>query len=128
MSPSAPTPSQPPSLANDDTGAATVLAAILIAALVAITLAGAQIGSAVVARHRAQAGADMAALAAAMWLPHGADSACRQAVAVSRTMGAVLSSCDVNELDVVVAVDVSTGRLLGGRAHAAARAGPLATS
>ncbi|WP_246227897.1 Rv3654c family TadE-like protein [Mycolicibacterium helvum] len=100
------------------------MAAILIAGLVAISLAGVQIGSAVVARHRAQAGADMAALAAALWLPRGADSACRQAAAVSRAMGAVLSDCDVDELDVVVAVDVATGRLLGGRAHAAARAGP----
>lgn len=102
-----------------------MLAAILIAALAAITLAGVQIGSAVVARHRAQAGADMAALAAAMWLPRGAEGACRQAAAVSRAMGAVLSRCDVDELDVVVAVDVATGRLLGGPAHAAARAGPV---
>jgi secretion/DNA translocation related TadE-like protein len=100
------------------------LAAILIAALASVTLAGVQIGSAVVARHRAQAGADMAALAAAMWLPQGADSACRQAAAVSRAMGAALRGCDIDELDVVVAVDVATGRLLGGRAHAAARAGP----
>lgn len=115
------------SLAHDDTGAATVLAAILIAGLVSLTLAGVQIGGAIVARHRAQAGADMAALAAAMWLPQGEDSACRQAAAVSRAMGAALSGCDVDELDVVVAVDVdvATGRLLGGRAHAAARAGPL---
>lgn len=112
------------SLARDDAGAATILAAILIAALVAITLAGVQIGSAVVARHRAQASADMAALAAAVWLPHGSESACRQAAAVSRAMGAALSSCHVDELDVVVGVDVATGRLLGGRAHAAARAGP----
>jgi secretion/DNA translocation related TadE-like protein len=115
---------RPPSRARDDTGAATVLAAILIAALVSITMAGVQVGSAVVARHRAQAGADLAALAAARWLPRGADSACRQAAAVSRAMGAAMSGCDVDELDVVVAVDVATGRLLGGKAHAAARAGP----
>lgn len=100
------------------------MAAILIAALVMITMAGVQVGSAVVARHRAQAGADLAALAAAAWLPRGADSACRQAIAVSRAMGAVMSACDVDELDVVVAVDVATGRLLGRMAHAAARAGP----
>ncbi|WP_235677944.1 Rv3654c family TadE-like protein [Mycolicibacterium sarraceniae] len=101
------------------------MAAILIAALVAIALAGVQIGSAVVARHRAQAGADMAALAAAMWLPRGADSACRQAAVVSGAMGATLRGCDIDELDVMVAVDVATGRLLGGRAHATARAGPV---
>jgi len=105
-----------------------VLAAVLIATLAAITLAGVQVGSAVVARHRAQAGADMAALAAAMWLPHGPEIACRQAAAVSRAMGAALSGCDVDGLDVVVRVDVATGRLLGGQAHAAARAGPVEKS
>jgi secretion/DNA translocation related TadE-like protein len=67
----------------------------------------------------------MAALAAAMWLPRGAQTACRQAAAVSRAMGAVLSGCEVDELDVVIRVDVATGRLLGGQAHAAARAGPV---
>jgi secretion/DNA translocation related TadE-like protein len=66
----------------------------------------------------------MAALAAAMSLPHGVESACRQAAAVGRAMGVALTGCDIDELDVVVAVDVATGRLLGGRAHAAARAGP----
>ena len=101
-----------------------MLAALLITTLVAITLAGVQIGSAVVARHRAQAGADMAALAAAMWLPSGGETACRQAAAVSRARGAALSGGEVDELDIVVRVDVATGRLLGGQAHAAARAGP----
>jgi secretion/DNA translocation related TadE-like protein len=95
---------------------------------VAVTLAGVQTGSAVVARHRAQAGADLAALAAARWLPRGADSACRVAAAVSGAMSAVLKGCDIDELDVVVAVDVVTSRLLGGRAHAAARAGPVGSS
>ncbi|KAA0104125.1 Rv3654c family TadE-like protein [Mycolicibacterium sp. P1-5] len=118
-------PSRQPSLARDEHGVATVLAAVLIATLVAITLAGVQVGSAVVARHRAQAGADMAALAAAMWLPSGAETACRQAAAVSRAMGAAMSGCNVEELDIVVRVDVATGRLLGGQAHAAARAGPV---
>ncbi|WP_286199005.1 Rv3654c family TadE-like protein [Mycolicibacterium sp. ELW1] len=104
---------------------ATVLAAVLIATVAAITVAGVQVGSAVVARHRAQAGADMAALAAAMWLPQGPETACRQAAAVSRAMGTALSGCDVDELDIVIHVDVATGRLLGSRAHAAARAGPI---
>ncbi len=102
-----------------------MLAAVLIATLAAIAAAGVQVGGAVVARHRAQAGADMAALAAAMWLPQGPETACRQAAAVSRAMGTELSRCDVDELDIVVHVDAATGRLLGGRAHAAARAGPL---
>ncbi|QEN16354.1 helicase [Mycobacterium sp. ELW1] len=117
--------SRPASLARDEHGVATVLAAVLIATVAAITVAGVQVGSAVVARHRAQAGADMAALAAAMWLPQGPETACRQAAAVSRAMGTALSGCDVDELDIVIHVDVATGRLLGSRAHAAARAGPI---
>ncbi|MGY4709772.1 Rv3654c family TadE-like protein [Mycolicibacterium sp. CBM1] len=114
----------PPSNPADDTGAATVLAAVLITVLVAVTVAGVQIGGAVVARHRAQAAADLAALAAAVWLPGGTAAACREAAGVTHAMGAALGACDVEELDVVVTVDVATGRLLGGVAKARARAGP----
>ncbi|WP_236147319.1 Rv3654c family TadE-like protein [Mycolicibacterium sp. CH28] len=98
---------------------------MLIAALVALTLLGVEIGSAVVARHRAQAAADLAALAAAIWLPRGVDVACREAAGVSSAMRAVVTGCVVEDLDVVVTVDVATGRLPGGRARAAARAGPV---
>ncbi len=98
---------------------------MLIAALVALALLGVQLGSAVVARHRAQAAADLAALAAAVWLPRGVEVACRQAAGVSSAMSAVATGCAVEELDVVVTVDVATGRLLGGPARATARAGPV---
>ncbi|AQT81998.1 hypothetical protein B1R94_26175 [Mycolicibacterium litorale] len=119
-----PTRSRSPNRA-DDRGAATVLAAVLIVVLVAVTLGGVHLGSAVVARHRAQAAADLAALAAAIWLPGGSAAACREAAGVSRAVGATLSACTVEDLDVVVTIDVVTGGLTGGRAQAKARAGPV---
>jgi secretion/DNA translocation related TadE-like protein len=102
---------------GDDRGAATVLAAAMMAVLLAVTVGGIYIGSAVVARHRAQSAADMAALAAALRLPEGAEPACGQASAIAKAMKAELAACEIDELDVVVTVQA-------GPARAAARAGP----
>ncbi|WP_231748710.1 Rv3654c family TadE-like protein [Mycobacterium sp. M26] len=102
----------------DESGAATVLGAMLIIVVVVLTMGGVHLGAAVVARHRAQASADLAALAAAVWLPHGPAAACRQAGAVTAAMSAALLRCDVDHLDVVIGVGV-------GRARAVARAGPV---
>lgn len=107
-----------PNRAGDDTGAATVLGALLIIVLVVLALGGVHLGAAVVARHRAQAAADLAALAAAAWLADGQSAACRRADAVAVAMHAVLLRCDVDELDVVVGAGV-------GSAAAVARAGPV---
>jgi len=111
-------------LSREDTGAATALAAALVAALVAIALGGVWIGGAVVARHRAQAAADLAALAAAGGLPLGPDAACTQARNIATAMGAAVRGCDIRNLDVVVAVTVRPGGRIAGEARAAARAGP----
>jgi len=111
-------------LSREDTGAATVLAAALVAALVAIALGGVWVGGAAVARHRAQAAADLAALAAAGRLPLGPDAACAQARTIAAAMGAAVSGCDIQNLDVVVAVTVRPGGRIPGEARAAARAGP----
>jgi secretion/DNA translocation related TadE-like protein len=100
-----------------DRGAATVLAATMMAVLLTITVGGIYIGSAVVARHRAQSAADMAALAAALRLPEGAEPACGQASVIAKAMKAELAACEIDELDVVVTVQA-------GPARAAARAGP----
>jgi secretion/DNA translocation related TadE-like protein len=102
---------------GDDRGAATVLAAAMMAVLLAVTVGGIYIGSAVVARHRAQSAADMAALAAALRLPEGAEPACGQASVIAKAMKAELAACEIDELDVVVTVQA-------GPARAAARAGP----
>ena len=119
-------PSRPRSRVSDDTGAATVLAAVLIAALMAITLGGIRLGAAEVARHRAQAAADLAALAAAGRLSLGPDVACRQADYLAAAMRATMRECDVEQLDVVVSVTVRTMDWIGGEAVAVSRAGPAA--
>jgi secretion/DNA translocation related TadE-like protein len=96
----------------------------MVAVLLGVTGAGAYLGSAVVARHRAQAAADLAALAAASRLPAGPAAACARATAVAREMGTDGADCGVDGLDVVVTVRVAVAFV--GVAQAAARAGPAA--
>lgn len=94
----------------------------MVVVLLCITSAGTYLGSVVVARHRAQAAADLAALAAAARLPAGAQPACAQATLLARRMRVDPTGCEVRALDVVVTVEVAIGRW--GSARAAARAGP----
>lgn len=96
----------------------------MVAVLLSITCGGAYLGAAVVARHRAQAAADLAALAGAGRLPAGADTACGRAKAVAHELRISDIDCTVHGLDVVVTVELAVP--LGGwsRARAAARAGP----
>lgn len=102
-----------------------MFAAFAVAALVAAVIAGLWLASAVAARHRAQAAADLAALAAAQLLPAGVSAACRQAETLAAEMGAQLSDCTVERLDVVVSVTVGLGRDRHLTAGAVARAGPV---
>lgn len=110
-----------------DGGVATIIAVAMIAVLLALTAGGAAVGSAVVARHRAQAAADLSALAGAQHALYGVTPACAEAGAVARRMGAVVAGCTVEDLDVVVAVSVPVmlGRFGARPARAAARAGPI---
>lgn len=98
----------------------------MLAALLVVSLAVAQVGAAVVARHRAQAAADLAALAAAGRLVDGRQAACAVAEAVAAAMRAGSAGCSVQGLDVTVRVTVPVrlGRWGTGHAHAGARAGP----
>lgn len=102
----------------------------MIALLVAIAVGGGYLGAAVVARHRAQAAADLAALAAAGAIGAGADAACAQAAAIAAVMHSTVADCRVDGLDVVLDVRavVNLGRWGVGPARAAARAGPVRTS
>jgi secretion/DNA translocation related TadE-like protein len=115
-----------PSNLRDDRGAASVLAVGMIATVMVVTLAMAQLGTAVVARHRAQAAADLAALAAAGGLAGGQAGACAAADVVLTAMRARSAGCSVEGLDVVVTVTVPVrlGRWGIGQAQASARAGP----
>ena len=99
----------------------------MMALLMAITIGGVYIGTAVIARHRAQAAADLAALAAAAHIADGANAACAQASALAHAMHTTVAHCVVEGLDVLVTVDspVTAGRLGVGSARASARAGPV---
>lgn len=107
-----------------------MFAAGVMVVLLVLTIAGAFLGSAVIARHRAQAAADLAALAAAVQVASGQQTACAAAATVASATGATVSSCAIEELDVVVqvAVPVSLGRWGFKAARASARAGPVTTS
>jgi secretion/DNA translocation related TadE-like protein len=109
-----------------DRGSATLLAVAMLAVILAAVGAVVVVGSAVIARHRAQAAADLAALAAAGRLAAGQNAACGWAVSVADQMDARVTACTVESLDVVVTVDVDAalGRWGLGAARAAARAGP----
>jgi secretion/DNA translocation related TadE-like protein len=101
-----------------------VIAAAMVVVLLTVTAGVAYLGVAVVARHRAQAAADLAALAAAARVPAGAEAACAQAHAVARVMRAGTTRCVVEDLDVVITIEVSAAGGRWGTARAAARAGP----
>jgi secretion/DNA translocation related TadE-like protein len=96
----------------------------MVAVLLAVTAGAGYLGAAVVARHQAQAAADLAALAVAAAVPTGRESACARADAVTRAMRAHTADCAVENLDVVVTVDVGLAVSRWGSARAAARAGP----
>jgi len=99
----------------------------MLAVLVTVTVVMAQLGAAVVARHRAQAAADLSALAAAVRLADGRGTACAAAEAVIAAMRVRSGGCAIQGLDVVVSVEVpvSLGRWGTGYAAASARAGPV---
>ena len=101
----------------------------MMAVLLAITTGGVYVGSAVIARHRAQAAADLASLAAAQRLADGTGAACSRASALAQSMRAAVTQCVVEDLDVVVTVETSVplGRIRVGTARATARAGPVDT-
>lgn len=120
-----------------DVGSATVL--VMAACLLGVFAAGAvaTLGSAVVARHRAQSAADLAALAAAdAVLGRSTGDPCAAAASVAGAAGARLVTCVVDGRDVVVRTSVGwvgggqgpgSGAGLGGGlgpATALARAGP----
>ncbi|MET9203371.1 Rv3654c family TadE-like protein [Gordonia sp. NPDC003585] len=113
----------------DDRGNATILAAFAIAALTSIIVLVLYLGAAVVARHRAQSAADLAALAAA--IAHaGADGepcAAARDLASAQRPPAVLAECRLDGDDVVVRarIPVELGGLGIRDATAQARAGPV---
>lgn len=110
-------------MSDRDRGSATVVAAIFLAALLAVVVVVLQVASAVIARHRAGAAADLAALAGAGVVLVDPGSACARAGSVTVANGARMVSCEVQGWDVSVQteVDVQLG-VLGGTAGGRARA------
>ncbi|TQK29218.1 Rv3654c family TadE-like protein [Arthrobacter sp. SLBN-53] len=112
-----------PSSSGEDGGSATLIASALMVVLLTLTVGVLVLGSAVVARHRAQSGADLAALAGAASVPSGRQSACAAAQAVAESNHVAVVECIVDGLDVAVSVTATT-MLPSRSARAEARAGP----
>ncbi len=111
---------------GNDRGSATIVGCFLMAALVVVTATLVHIGSAVASRHRAQAAADLAALAVAVALDRGSDRACGQAERIATRMRVRVRECSVDGWDAVVevAAEVTPALPGAGEAVAIARAGP----
>ncbi len=103
-------------------GAATVLALAMVGLLVSVAVAAVGVVGVVAAHRRAQAAADLAALAGAAALSEGRDP-CVRAAELARRNDAVLRRCQVAGWNVRVAVETTwelPGRpmTLEGRSHA----------
>jgi secretion/DNA translocation related TadE-like protein len=92
-----------------DRGSATVWAAIATTTMCAVFAVVLGLGQAVVARHRAGAAADLAALAAADHALRGPAEACGRAIEVAAAQGAEVVSCALGGEVADVKVRVSFG-------------------
>jgi secretion/DNA translocation related TadE-like protein len=110
-----------------DRGSASVWLLAVGLVLLGAGLAAASTGAAHVAHHRAQAAADLGALAGAVRTVDGGQTACDRARAVVAANQAQMVACRVDGLDLAVTAQVATAGIggLGGVATATARAGPL---
>jgi secretion/DNA translocation related TadE-like protein len=112
-----------PSRVDDETGSASIVALAMVTLLLAVTAGVAVLGSVVIARHRAQSAADLAALSSAARLMDGPRIACARATSVAQAMRTAVTDCSVQGLDAVITVQAVAG-VPGWRASARARAGP----
>jgi secretion/DNA translocation related TadE-like protein len=106
---------------GDERGSAAVSGVVAMLLLIIVTITGAQIGAALVVRHRVTGAADLAALAGAASVPDGDEIACEQAKRVAESNRSVLESCAVSGWEVVVQVSAVTPF---GPVNARSRAGP----
>lgn len=108
-------------------GSATVTASLALAGLIVVTVLVVHLGGVVVARHRAQAAADLAALAAAGELWHGAEVGCAAAESLGRRMSAHIARCEIDGWDAVITIEekVPLGPFGMRSIRAVARAGPV---
>ncbi len=121
----APGTAREPEDAHDD-GIATVWAAAAVAVLIGVLAAVLDVAAAIGARHRAEAAADLAALAAAGSAVRGREVACARAGDAATGTGGRLALCRLRgwEAVVEVQVDVRLSLLGGAVVRGRARAGP----
>jgi secretion/DNA translocation related TadE-like protein len=110
-----------------DRGSASVWLIGLAALIGLATTIGVVQGGAVVARHRAEVAADLAALAGAVQVSVGEDAPCAAASRLAGRNGGRLTTCIVSgdDVEVVVTRRLVLGRLGSATASARARAGPV---
>ncbi|MFI0354414.1 Rv3654c family TadE-like protein [Actinomadura sp. 9N407] len=111
-----------------DRGAGTVWVVAFMALIWAVGVAAMVVGAARVARHRADAAADLAALAAAARAVEGTEVACRVAAKAVAGSGGYLSGCSVRHgiADVRVTVPLRVPYEASGlEVVSRARAGPV---
>ncbi|MFB9383437.1 Rv3654c family TadE-like protein [Pseudonocardia petroleophila] len=89
-------------------------------------MVGIELGAGVAVRHRAEAAADLAALAAAGRAVHGTAAACARAAAIAGGMDTRLRTCRLDGWDVLVATEADLALTVLGppTVTARARAGP----
>ena len=112
---------------SPDRGSGTIWVLALMGVTWSVAVMAMAVGGVRVARHRAYAAADLAALAAAAHAADGSTGACRLAAVIARDSGGRLARCAVRGRvsDVLVTSGVRTALPLGRlTATARARAGP----
>ena len=103
---------------SPDRGSASIWLLAVGFVVVSVGTAAALVGVARTDRHRAQAAADLGALAGARYAIAGTGTACARAGEIVSANGARLLDCRLEGLDLVVTAGL-------GPARAAARAGPV---
>jgi secretion/DNA translocation related TadE-like protein len=111
---------------DDDSGLATIWAAGAVTVLVAMLVFALHLAAATSGRHRAEAAADLAALAAASHALDGEQAACAYAARVVHGMTARLVSCRIAGWEALVETSVTPALTPSGvgEARGRARAGP----
>ncbi|MGW1743184.1 Rv3654c family TadE-like protein [Nocardia sp. NPDC001965] len=114
-------------LRRGDDGSATVTACLAVVALIVMTTLVVQFGAVIVTRHRAQAAADLAALAAAGELWNGAEAGCAAAESLIRRTGSGVVRCEIAGWDVVISIEkkVPLSPFGATSIRVVARAGPV---
>jgi secretion/DNA translocation related TadE-like protein len=115
------------SVPQRERGSGTVAVLGAVGVILAMTVGALFVVSAVVASHRAQSAADLAALAAAAALVRGEPStaACATGAGVAARNGATVSGCRAGaDLSVELVVELQASAARAGTATARSRAGP----